>query len=68
MSNSVFHNFDSTFSIVGDDVTSDVWLTVRSINYDSIIRALFNLIPPNQGHGPGPIVVTYYLNTILMRL
>ena len=68
MSDSVFHNFDSTLSVIGNDVSSDIRLAMLPKDYDSIISTLFNLISPDKRHRPRSIVVTNYLDAVFVGL
>ena len=68
MSNGVFHDFDSTLTVIGNNVASDVGLTVWPIDYDTVICALLYLVPPNEWHTPGPVIVSNHLDSILVRL
>lgn len=64
MCNSILHDLDSTLSIVGNDVTPDVRLAVLSEDNNTIESALFNLIAPDQRHGPCLVVVADNLQAI----
>ena len=67
MSSCILHDLDSTLSVIGNDITSDIRLTVHSIDYDSIISTLLNSISPNKRHWSGFIIVSDALNSIFMR-
>ena len=62
----VLHDFNTRFSVVGDNVSSDVWLAMRTINNDTVKSTLLDLVSPDEGHGSSPVVITNDLNTILM--
>lgn len=66
MSLCVFSDFDAAFSIIRNYVSSDVGLTVRTKNYNSIEGALLNLVPPNERHRTRAIVSAYNLDSIVM--
>ena len=68
MSNGVLHDFDTALTVVGNDVASDVGLTVRPIDYDTVVCALLYLVPPNKRHTPGPVIISNHLDSILVRL
>ena len=40
---------------------------MRTVNNNSVECALFNLVPPNKGHRPSPVVITDDLDSILVR-
>ena len=66
MSSCVFHDFDTTFSIISYNIASNIRLTMKSINYNSIIRTLFDSISPNEWHWSSFVIITNTLNSILM--
>ena len=68
VSNGFFHQFDTRSTIVGNDVPSDVWLTVLSITDHAIKRALLNPVPPNKRHTPSLVIIAHNLHSILMSL
>ena len=68
MSNSILHQLNSTLSVVGYDIASDVGFTMLSENDDAIVGALLYLISPDEGHRPRLVVVSNHLDTILVRL
>lgn len=67
VSNSILHHFDTTLSIVGDYISSDVGLTVLSKDNDTVKCTLLDLVPPYQRHGPSLVIITNNLHTVLVR-
>lgn len=68
MCNSVLHDFYSTLSIIRNDIASNIRLAIGAKHYDTIESTLLNLVPPNQGHWSGTVVVSNDLDAVLMRL
>ena len=66
MRNGILHDLDSTLPVVRDDVSSNIWLTMRPKDNNTIKRALLNLVSPNQRHRSCFIIVSYNLDTILV--
>jgi len=66
VSNSVVHQLDSRLSTVCNYVSSDVRLTMHSVNDNAIEGTLFNPVSPNQRHASCFIVVTYNLHAVLV--
>ena len=68
VSDCILHYLDATLSIVGNDVPSDVGLAVLPEHDDAIEGTLLDLVPPNQRHRPGLVVVANNLHAVLVRL
>ena len=66
MRNGILHDLDSTLPVVRDDVSSNIWLTMRPKDNNTIKRALLNLVSPNQRHRSSLVIVSYNLDTILV--
>ena len=66
MCNGILHDLDSTLPIVGNDIASNIWLTMRSKDNDTIKSTLFNLVPPNQRHRSSFVIVSDNLYTVFM--
>jgi len=68
MCDRILHNFDATFSIVCNNIASNIWLTMLSKYYNAIKSALLNLVTPNQRHWARLIVITDYLYAVFVGL
>ena len=66
MRNCVLHQLNTSSSVVGYYVPSDIWLTMLTIHNNSIISTLLNSIPPHQRHAPGFVVISYQLHAVFM--
>ena len=67
MGNGVLHDLDSRLSVISDNITSNIWLAMRTIHNDTIKSALFDLVSPNEWHRSSPVIITDNLDSILMR-
>jgi len=68
MSNCILHNFNTTLTIVCDNVSSYIRFTVLTVNNNTIKCTLFNSISPDKWHWSRFVIITNYLNSIFMRL
>ena len=66
MSSCILHDLNATLPVIGNDIASNVRLTMHSIDNDSIICTLLNPIPPNERHRSGFIIVTDTLNSVFV--
>jgi len=66
MRHGFFHYFNSTLPVVGNDVPSDIWFTMRAEHYNAVEGALLDLVSPDERHRPSSVVESDYLNTVLV--
>ena len=41
---------------------------MRAVNDDAVKSTLFNLVSPNERHGPGSVVISNNLDSVFVRL
>ena len=66
--NGLVLNLDASLTVVSDDVALDVGLTVLTIDENAIVRALLDLIAPDERTGERLIVVAQDLDAVRVRL
>jgi hypothetical protein len=62
----ILHQLDSSSSVIGNDVSSDIRLTLLTEDDDTIKGTLFDSISPDKWHAPRLVVVSKQLHSILM--
>jgi len=58
----------SCLSVLKDNVSSDVWLAMRTIDNDTVVGTLLYLVSPDEWHRSSSVIITNDLDTILMGL
>jgi hypothetical protein len=67
VADSAFCEFDASFSILNNDVASNVGLALFSHANDSVMPATLDLVAPKDGRRPGRLVIADNFDSILVR-
>jgi hypothetical protein len=66
--NCAVSKLDACFSVLNNDIASNVGLTLFAHAHDTVVTTAFDLVSPQDGGGTSRLVVTNYFDAVFMCL